>query len=647
MSGLLRTLKRNAHAARIARRRPVAVLGGLTLITSALAVITATSAAADTTHSTTFTYTGSEQSWSVPSGVSVVHIDAIGAAGGGGSGPGADGGGQGQEESADITIPNGTTSLYVEVGQVGTADPSSNFNPTFGGGGGGGCMLPLTPACTVAVSLAFPGASGGGASDVRTCSMGDGSCNTLNSRLVVAAGGGGGGGTCAAIGCTNPGEGGNPATDSAGGAGGDPFPVPAGLGGGDGSFGQGGEGGLIFDPIDGVGGGTGGGGGGGWYGGGGGGSGNGLLPAPGVDTASGGDGGAGSSHTVSGATNVTSAGTANPASVTISYVQYSTTTSVTAMPSSASTFGQPVTYTATISSDGPTPVGSVNFTDNGASLGSETMVGGQASVTVPLESVGTHLIKATFVGNNGFFGSNGSVSHVVNKAPTTTTLAPASTTTTLNDAVTLTATVSTEGVSVAATGTVSFYINGSSAPLATVSLSGDQASLTTTFGGGANSVVAKYSGNGDYLASTSNTASVTVTCQHQLSGSLGSIVASSGTTCVSNASVHGGISVAPGASIDLEHVTINGGLAIGEADQVRICRSTTQAITVNGSTGFVLIGDPTNNCAANTINGNMTLAHNAAGLVVVDNKISGTILSTSNSGTSPLGQPVTISGNHH
>ena len=68
--------------------------------------------------SCTFSYTGAEQSWQVPPGVSSVQVTAVG--GSGSSNVAADGttvaGGKGANVSATVPVPAGTTRLYVEVG---------------------------------------------------------------------------------------------------------------------------------------------------------------------------------------------------------------------------------------------------------------------------------------------------------------------------------------------------------------------------------------------------------------------------------------------------------------------------------------------------------------------------------------------------
>ncbi len=149
-----------------------------------------------------FMPTGHQQVYIVPSGVQMVGLNLVGGFGG----------------SVDPQVPLASQigsygaslegylatrpgeKLYVEVGQSGRAGGGA----TFGGGGAAGSPPPGVPDCTLAgsdksVPCDGPWAgSGGGASDVRTCSELAPSCQgggtSVGSRLIVAAGGGGEGG---------------------------------------------------------------------------------------------------------------------------------------------------------------------------------------------------------------------------------------------------------------------------------------------------------------------------------------------------------------------------------------------------------------------------------------------------------------------
>lgn len=227
-----------------------------------------------------FDYTGSSQSWVVPSGVSTLMSDVQGAKGGDNAQPG----GLGGRLKGLITVTSGET-LYLYVG--GQGQNRNQFNCVgsapavlaggFNGGGSGGRTSDsyLCPSGTATYRL---GASGGGATDIRRGGT------ALGNRVIIAGGGGGG------VGGTNSGPGGdgNGSGNGANGfSSGQPFwpdntkgfggtTTAGGAAGGGvasgtaGSLGQGGNGALISVFGDNPG--EAGGGGGGYYGGGGGGS---------------------------------------------------------------------------------------------------------------------------------------------------------------------------------------------------------------------------------------------------------------------------------------------------------------------------------------------------------------------------------------
>jgi hypothetical protein len=240
----------------------LAPLAALVTGVGVAAFAVAPAASADTI-TTTYSFTGSEQTFSVPAGVSQVHVLAVGGRGG----ANLDGiaGGSGAVVSADLTVTPGGT-LYLEVGGNGGDATASTAAGGYNGGGASG----------------FDAGGGGGASDVRTASSA--SAGSLGTRLLVAGGGGGSaqlassGGSSAQNGtdgslvdtttCPLSGKPGAGATHDQGGAGGagDLFFGGSGRGGAGGS-GVGGHGGVETTITQGGGGGA------GYFGGGGGGAG--------------------------------------------------------------------------------------------------------------------------------------------------------------------------------------------------------------------------------------------------------------------------------------------------------------------------------------------------------------------------------------
>lgn len=228
------------------RARAVAVAASSVTVLAGLVVLA--SPASARTATLTYDQPGG-YTWTVPSGVSIIHIDAVG--GSGGLTDTYSNGGAGAEVTADLVVAPGEV-LNFHVG--GNGDPARPHVVAAGGYNGGG----LSP-------VGF-GGGGGGATDVRV--GGD----SLADRILVAAGGGGTGGTRPGGAAGQPGvpcdgQAAQPGTATAGGAGGIAGTACSGGYGASGTFGFGGVGGGP-GPFPGYG--AGGGGGGGYYGGGGG-----------------------------------------------------------------------------------------------------------------------------------------------------------------------------------------------------------------------------------------------------------------------------------------------------------------------------------------------------------------------------------------
>jgi hypothetical protein len=132
---------------------------------------------------TTFNYTGNQQTWTVPIGVNSINVIVVGAKGSSGNGTTNNGtGGLGGKVQATIPVTPGQT-LYFNVGGTPSCTSCSGWN-------GGG------------VSADVNAGGGGGASDIRIGGT------SLSNRVIVAAGGGGGGCWCFNSGFGNGGNGG-------------------------------------------------------------------------------------------------------------------------------------------------------------------------------------------------------------------------------------------------------------------------------------------------------------------------------------------------------------------------------------------------------------------------------------------------------
>lgn len=88
----------------------------------------------------------------------------------------------------------------------------------------------------------------------------------------------------------------------------------------------------------------------------------------------------------------------------------------------ASTSGQAVTFTAFVT--GTNPTGTVLFADDGTTLGSSALIGGQATLTSATLAVGTHSIWAFYAGDGGNAACSSARFIETVGAPTTPTTTP-------------------------------------------------------------------------------------------------------------------------------------------------------------------------------------------------------------------------------
>src|SRR5207244_38522 len=99
--------------------------------------------------------------------------------------------------------------------------------------------------------------------------------------------------------------------------------------------------------------------------------------------------------------------TSTSAALTQTVNQASTTTAVTSSANPA-VFGQPVTFTATVSAVAPsvgTPTGTVTFRDGTTAPGTATLTNGTATLTTSGLSVGSHTITVVYGGDTNFLSS--------------------------------------------------------------------------------------------------------------------------------------------------------------------------------------------------------------------------------------------------
>lgn len=335
--------------------------------------------------------TDSSGTWTVPAdwNNSNNKIHCIGGGGGGGGAGGGAGGGGGGGGGGYAYKTNASFS----VGQ------SIPYNVGWGGDGGA-----LQVAGTDGGDTAFGsvcqaiggfggqrsvdgGAGGsGGWADTGTGGFGGGNGGAHSGRRPGGGGGGAGGrfgdgfgGGIASGSDTGPGGAGGSADAGNGGAGGPGGVSSDGVVGddgfelGDGSAGAGGGGGGAGQNSNG--------GWGGYYGGGGGGGGGGSTGA-----------GIG--------------GTGAPGLILVAYTPIVFTTTTLASSMNPGSVGQPITFTATVTTGA---TGTVTFRDSATVLGTISLSGNKAQLTTSSLSLGTHSIKATYNGDAVYAASNSAV----------------------------------------------------------------------------------------------------------------------------------------------------------------------------------------------------------------------------------------------
>jgi hypothetical protein len=175
-----------------------------------------------------------------------------------------------------------------------------------------------------------------------------------------------------------------------------------------------------------------------------------------------------------------------------------------------STFGQSVTFTATVTpSDGGTPTGTVTFTDGSNVLGTVSLSSRQAALSTSSLGAGSHSIVASYGGDSTYPASaSAPLTQTVRMASTTLSLASSINPSGYNQAVTFTASV-TPQFGGSATGTVTFKDGANT--LRTATVSGNQATITVnTLALGTHSITSVYSGDSNLTGSSSGIVSQVV-----------------------------------------------------------------------------------------------------------------------------------------
>ena len=195
-----------------------------------------------------------------------------------------------------------------------------------------------------------------------------------------------------------------------------------------------------------------------------------------------------------------------------------TATSLTTS-TNATIYGQPVTFTATVSNTDTTiaPTGTVRFFNGTTLLGSVGIgANGIATFTSTTIAGGSYAVSASYVGSNNFNASvsTHTVPLTVSKAATAETLTGSSASAQYGQSVTYHLTVSNTSTSPIPSGSAAFYLDYGTAGqklLGHASVIAGAASFSTQpIAAGTHSVTAIYAGNVNFLAAAPASANLTV-----------------------------------------------------------------------------------------------------------------------------------------
>ncbi|HSU67730.1 MAG TPA: Ig-like domain repeat protein, partial [Tepidisphaeraceae bacterium] len=188
------------------------------------------------------------------------------------------------------------------------------------------------------------------------------------------------------------------------------------------------------------------------------------------------------------------------------------TTTALATSATPSTFGQSITFTATVSdTTSGTPSGTITFLDGSTQIGTGTLNGsGVATFITSALTAGSHSITAQYGGDANFASSvSSALAQTINKAATSTAVASSATPSTFGQSVTFTATVS-DSMSASPTGTVSFLDGSTVVGTGTLNGSGVATFTTSSLSVATHSITAQYGGDTNFASSQSGALSQTV-----------------------------------------------------------------------------------------------------------------------------------------
>ena len=222
------------------------------------------------------------------------------------------------------------------------------------------------------------------------------------------------------------------------------------------------------------------------------------------------------------------------------------------------TFGQSVTFTATITSNGGVATGTVNFTDGTTSATAPLNASGVAVLTLSTLSPGTHTFVASYAGDGKATPSASPPLALAVKQTTALSLNSNSNPGVTLSPLNLTATITNAGAA-PATGTIEFTDSGAAIGTANLDATGHATLTLPGMSATSHAIVASYGGDGANFASASAVYSETIQLRPTTTTVTGSATSSQQFNLV--AVVEGQGSASPGGTVTFT----SGGATLGQA----------------------------------------------------------------------------------
>jgi hypothetical protein len=329
--------------------------------------------------------------------------------------------------------------------------------------------------------------------------------------------------------------------------------------------------------------------------------------------------------------------------------QGSQTTTTLVSTSTQPSYGQPVTFTATVNttgSDSTTPTGNVLFEQGGNVIGTGALNGvagnDQATYTTSTLAVGSDSITAVYVGDGNFNTSTSSVvTETVSKDGTTTTLSANPSTSVHGQSITFTASVAAASPgSGTPTGNVLFEQGGNVIGSGTLTgVAGNDVATfsTSSLGLGSDSITAVYVGDDNFTTSTSNTVAESVSQD----GTTTSLAADSSTSVFGQPIVFTASVAAASSGAGMPTGTVAFKVSFGTS----IVTLGTDTLGSNGTATFVMdhFVPSTQTIFAVYLGDTNFTTSTSSTITHVINKASTTLDLSSTTTTSTAGQPVDFS----